>query len=177
MNLMDLIGQAGGGESLGNLGGALGLDASDTGALVGALAPALMRGMQKQTESAGGLAGLTNALDSGKHQQYLDKPDLISASSSIADGNGILGHLFGSKDVSRNVATQAAQTTGIDVGLIKKALPMLAGLAMGAVSKNRDSGDSSGSLLGGMLGGLVGDSGGSDGFDLDDVLGLAKKLF
>jgi len=177
MDLMELIGKAGGEKSLQNLAGTLGLDASNTGDLVGALAPALMRGMQKQTESAGSLAGLANALDSGKHQQYLDQPDLISDASSIADGNGILGHLFGSKDVSRNVAAQAAESTGIDVGLIKKALPMLAGLAMGAVSKNRDTGDTSGSLLGGMLGGLVGDSGDSDGIGLDDVLGMAKKLF
>lgn len=177
MNLMDLIGQAGGEKSLGNLGATLGLDDSSTGALIGALAPALMRGMQKQTESAGSLEGLTNALASGKHQQYLDEPDLVSAASSIADGNGILGHLFGSKDVSRNVAAQAAGSTGIDVDLVKKALPMLAGLAMGAVSKSRDAGDTSGSLLGGLLGGLVGNDGGDDGLDLDDVLGLAKKFF
>lgn len=177
MDLMDLIGKAGGVKSLNNVGSTLGLDASSTGALVGALAPALMRGMQKQTESSDGLAGLTKALGSGKHQQYLDNPDSISAASSIEDGNNILGHLFGSKDVSRNVAAQAAASTGIDVGLIKKALPMLAGLAMGAVSKNSDAGDTSGSGLGGLLGGLIGNNGGDEGLGLDDILGLAKKLF
>lgn len=177
MDLMDLIGQAGGGKSLDKLAGTLGLDASDTGSLVGALAPALMRGMQKQTESSDALSGLTNALGSGKHQQYLDQPDRISDASSIADGNNILGHLFGSKDVSRNVAAKAADSTGIDVGLIKKALPMLAGLAMGAVSKKHDAGDTSGSMLGGLLGGLVGGKDDDDGLGLDDVMGFAKKLF
>jgi hypothetical protein len=173
---MELIGKAGGEKSLANLAGSLGLDASSTGNLVGALAPALMRGMQKQTESADGLAGLASALGSGKHQQYLDEPDSITNESAIQDGNGILGHLFGSKDVSRNVAAQAAESTGIDASLIKKALPMLAGLAMGAVSKNRDQADTSGASLGGMLGGLIG-GGDDDGFGLDDVLGLAKKFF
>lgn len=177
MDLMELIDQAGGMKSLKNMGDTLGLDASNTGALVGALAPALMRGMQKQTESSVGLAGLTKALGSGKHQQYLDNPDLISATSSIADGNNILGHLFGDKDVSRNVAAQAAESTGIDVGLIKKALPMLAGLAMGTISKSSDAGDTSGSGLGELLGGLVGNNGDDDGLGLDDILGLAKKLF
>lgn len=176
MDLMDLIGKAGGAKSLGNLAGSLGLDSSKTGALVGALAPALMRGMQKQTESSSGLSALTSALGSGKHQQYLDNPDLISAATSVADGNNILGHLFGSKDVSRNVAAQAAESTGIDISLIKKALPMLAGLAMGAVSKNSDAGGTSGSPLAGLLGSLVG-GGGGDGFGLDDVMGLAKKFF
>jgi hypothetical protein len=177
MDLMDLIGQAGGAKSLSSLSGALGLDASKTSSLVGALGPALMRSMQKQTESADSLAGLTSALGGGKHQQYLDNPDLVSAASSVADGNNILGHLFGSKDVSRNVAAQASQSTGIDVGVIKKALPMLAGLAMGAVSKKSDAGGTTGSPLGGLLGGLVGGSGGDDGLGLDDVLGLAKKFF
>jgi hypothetical protein len=177
MDLMDLIGKAGGEESLGNLGAKLGLDESSTGALVGALAPALMRGMQKQTESSDGLSGLAGALESGKHQKYLDEPDSIADESAIQDGNGILGHLFGSKDVSRNVAAQAAGSTGIDVDLVKKALPMLAGLAMGAVSKNRDPADSSGSSLGGMLGSLIGGGGDDDGLGLDDVLGLAKKFF
>ncbi len=177
MDLMDLISKAGGAKSLSNVADTLGLDASSTGSLVAALAPALMRGVQKQTESSGGLAGLTKALDSGKHQQYLDNPDVIAASSSVADGNNILGHLFGSKDVSRNVAAKAAESTGIDVGLIKKALPMLAGLAMGAISKNKTAGDTSGSSLGGLLGGLLGGNSGGGDLGLDDVLGFAKKLF
>ena len=42
MNLMDMLEQVGGGQSLKNLGGDLGLDSSSTSALVAALAPALM---------------------------------------------------------------------------------------------------------------------------------------
>jgi hypothetical protein len=44
---------------------------------------------------------------------------------------------------------------------------------MGAMSKNTNKGNSLESSLPGLLGGL----GGDDGFGLDDVLGLAKKLF
>jgi hypothetical protein len=97
----------------------------------------------------------------------------MSAADSVTDGNKILGHLFGSKDVSRNVAAQAAESTGISASLIKKALPLLAGLAMGAMSKTSNKGQSLEASLPGLLGGL----GGDDGFGLDDVLGLAKKLF
>jgi len=173
MNLMDLLQQAGGEQSLKNLGGSLGLDSSATSALVGALAPALMKGMQNQTASDDTLSALQGALSGGNHQRYIDEPDSLSGSDARTDGNNILGHLFGSKDVSRNVAAQAAQETGIDTNLIKKALPLLAGLAMGAVSKN--SGSASGDSLSGLLGGLLGGSGG--GIDLDDVMGLAKKFF
>ena len=134
-----------------------------------------MRGLQKQTESSGGLAALQGALASGNHQRYVDQPELMQSSATRDDGNRILGHIFGSKDVSRNVAAQAAADTGLDAGLIKKALPLVAGLAMGAISK-KTSGGAAEQDSGGALGGLLGGSGRSSG-GVDDLLGLAKKLF
>lgn len=181
MDLMDLLKQAGGTKSLGNLASGLGLDDSQTKDLIGALAPALMRSVQKQTQADDGLSALKKALGSGNHQRYLEKPELMASDETRKDGNNILGHLFGSKDVSRNVAAQAAAGTGIDISMIKKALPMLASLTMGAMSKTSNAGKSLDSSLPGLLGGLLG--GGNkgakedDGFGIDDVLGLAKKFF
>lgn len=175
MNLLDLLDSAGGKQSLASLAGNLGLDSSKTGSLVAALAPALMGGLQKQTQSADGLSSFKNALQGGKHQEYLKNPDLMSSSETLKDGNNILGHMLGSKDISRNVAAQAAESTGIDASLIKKALPMIATLAMGALSKDTNAGQNIGSSMGDMLGGLMG--GGKGGIDVDDVLNLAKKFF
>lgn len=166
MNLMDLLGAAGAGDSLGKMAGSVGIEKSQAESLVGALAPALMRSFQKQAESSGGREALERALATGNHQRYIDEPELMQSSATRDDGNKILGHLFGSKDVSRNVAAQAAADTGIDPGLIKKALPLVAGLAMGALSKRPSS-----SGLGDLLGG------GGDGLGVDDLLGLAKRLF
>ena len=174
MNLMDLLNSAGGQDSLGNLASGLGLDIGKTGDLVGALAPALLGGLQKQAGSEDGLASLAKALGSGDHQRYIDNPELISADETRADGNNILGHLLGGKDVSRNVAAQAAQSTGIDASLIEKALPLIAGLAMGAVSKSSNGGQSLDRSLPGLLGGLIG---GDGELGIDDVMGFAKKLF
>lgn len=42
-------------------------------------------------------------------------------------GNQILGQIFGSKDTSRDVATQASQSSGVDTSVLKKLLPILAG--------------------------------------------------
>jgi hypothetical protein len=172
MDLLKLLDNVGGAQSLGNLAGNLGLDASKANDLVGALAPALMDGLKKQAGAEGGLAGLTKALQTGNHQRYVDNPELMSSEETRLDGNKILGHLLGSKDTSRNVAAQAAESTGIDTGLIKQALPMIAGLAMGALSKGSDAGNASADSIGGMLGGLVG-----EGFGVDDALNLAKKFF
>jgi len=173
MNLLDLLDLSGGQQGLGGLASGLGLSSSKTNELIGALSPALIQSFKKQATSEGDLAGLQKALQSGKHQQYLENENLMSAASSVVDGNNILGHLFGSKSVSRNVASQAAESTGIDVGLIKKALPLIAGLAMGAMSKTANKSQSLETSLPGLLSSLSG----GDGFGLDDVVGIAKKLF
>ena len=178
MDLMDLLMKSGAGSSVGELAGSIGLGDSQAKDLIGAIGPALTRSLQKQSESSGGLEALQSALSRGSHQQYIDRPELMKSDATREDGNKILGHLFGSKDVSRNVAAQAAQDTGIDAGLIKKALPLVAGLAMGALSKNsrQEATTGSDSGLGGLLGGLLG-GGSSSAVGVDDLLGLAKRLF
>jgi hypothetical protein len=61
---------------------------------------------RSETRDAEGTSG-------GGHQQYLDDPSRLGAAETLQDGNGILGHIFGSKDVSRQVAAQASANTGI----------------------------------------------------------------
>jgi len=173
MDLTDLLDSVGGQQSLGKLAGNLGLDATKTNDLIGAIAPALMGGLKNQASSGDGLAGLKSALQNGGHQKYLDDPDSMTSEAAIQDGNNILGHILGSKDVSRNVAAQAAESTGISADLIKQALPMIAGLAMGAMSKNSNAGESLGDSAGDLFGSLMG----STGIEVDDVLNMAKKFF
>lgn len=175
MNLLDLLEKAGGKQSLDSVAGKLGIDSSSTSDLVSALAPALMGGLQKQTRTSGGLSNLQNALKKGSHQQYLDNPDLMCSKDTLKDGNNILGHLLGSKDVSRNVAAQASASTGIDTSIVKQALPLIASLAMGALSKDTNHGQKDASSIGSLLGGLMG--GADNKVDVDDVLNMAKKFF
>jgi len=180
MDLMDLLKATGGGDSIGQLAKTVGLGSSDTSSLVKALAPALMRGMQKNTADEDGMVSLRNALETGGHDRYIDDPSLLASDATRTDGNNILGHIFGSKDVSRNVAAVAAKDTGIDASLIKKALPLLATLAMGAMSKKTSAGRDIGASVTkgqlGPLGDLLGLGGKSSG-GLDDILGMAKKFF
>jgi len=180
MDLMDLLKASGGGGSLGQLAKTVGLGSSDTSNLVKALAPALMRGMQKNAADDSGLAGLRRALETGGHDRYIENPELLASDETRRDGNNILGHIFGSKDVSRNVAAVAAKDTGIDASMIKKVLPLLATLAMGAMSKKTSAGRDIGSSLSkgglGPLGDLL-NMGGKSGGGLDDILGMARKFF
>ncbi len=156
MDLLDLLKSSGGGDSIGQLAKVVGLGSGDTSKLVSALAPALLGGLAKNASGGGGLSGLQSALQKGQHDRYLDKPELMQSDDTRLDGNKILGHLLGSKDASRAVAKAAGQDTGIDASLIKKALPLLATLAMGAMSKKNSSEDTGG---------------------LGDLLGMARKFF
>ena len=47
----------------------------------------------------------------------------------------MLGHILGSKDASRQLASEAAARTGLDVGILKKMLPAIAAMLMGGLSK------------------------------------------
>ena len=69
MDLMDILNSAGASSSLGQIAGAAGIDGSQTKKLVGALAPALMQGLQKQADSDGGLEALQSELAGGNHQR------------------------------------------------------------------------------------------------------------
>ena len=172
MDFVEMLSGSGGSASMGELAKSLNLGSDDTAKLISAVGPAFLSGIKKQAADSGGVDGLTRALQTGGHQKYLDDPGSAVSADGIADGNRILGHLFGSKDVSRQVAARASESSGVEAGLIKKALPVLAGLAMGALSKKSDAGSGLGDVLPSLLGG-----GDDDGFGFDDVMGIAKKLF
>lgn len=177
MNMMDMIMQAAGGNTAQQAGSQFGLSPEMSQKAIGALLPAISSAMKQNTASPQGLAGLLGALQGGGHEQYLDNPEAL-AQNAPTEGNAILGHLFGTKEVSRAVAGRAAEQTGIDSGVLKKMLPMVAMMAMGGMSKQTNSnqgiqgmlaqaamqqlmggGGAAKGGLGGMLGGLLGGGG------------------
>lgn len=157
----------------------LGMGETDAANAMKRLLPALSQGMSRNLQQPGGMGNLLGALQRGNHQQYIDQPETLGRDEAVADGNAILGHLLGGKDVSRRVAADAAGSTGLDEGLLKKMLPMVAAMAMGAVSKQTGGGApaSTGgdSALGGMLTSFL--DADKDGSVMDDVFDMAKKLF
>lgn len=185
MNLLDmLMSTQKNSGTLGQLAKNFGLGESQTQSVVDQLLPMLARGLQKNTAKKDGLEDLFKALSSGNHQQYTDNTDLLGNSSTTSTGNSILGHIFGSKDVSRNVAAHAAAETGVSSSIIKKMLPVIASMAMGALSKNAGNKGLLGSLLSSgnnssmassMIGSLLDSD--NDGSVMDDLLGMAIKLF
>ena len=135
MNLLDMIMSAQDGAAAQQAGAQLGLNQQQSQSAIAALLPAISSALKQNTANPQGLAGLLGALQGGQHEQYLENPQMLGQPQTVNDGNAILGHLFGSKDVSRAVAGHAAQKTGIGADVLKKLLPLVATMAMGSLSK------------------------------------------
>lgn len=90
--------------------------------------------LRKNTLSRGGLADLVEALGSGHHAEYLVNGNLFRDESARRDGNAILGHVLGSKDGSRMLASRVAQQVRASPGTVGAMLPYLAAAAMGGLA-------------------------------------------
>jgi len=177
MNILDAIVNAQDGAAVRQLGSQVGLGHDQTTAALSALMPALAAGFQRNLQSQGGLDSLMSALSSGNHGQYIDNPASLGDPSTVADGNGILGHLLGSKDVSREVASRAAAQTGVSADVLKRMLPLAATLMMGALSKQSGRASSVGTTGGGiaaMLTPMLDQN--RDGSIMDDVTSMIGRF-
>lgn len=157
------------------IGRQFGLGEQQTQAAFDALAPVVAAGLRRNTQSDDGLAGLIGALSGGGHQRYADDPGLAFEPGTIDDGNAILGHIFGSKDVSRGVAQQLSASSGIGESVLKKLLPIVTAMVMGQIAKKTfGGGASAGGGLGDIVGGMLGGGGSrstNSGGGLGDILG------
>jgi hypothetical protein len=188
MQINDLLNQIGGTSAIAQQ---LGISERDAATGAAALLPAVLGGFKKQAQSQpGGVEGLAGMLGQLGGEGMLT--DLLSGQpANLNRGNDVLGQIFGSKDVSRAVAQNAAGKTGLDPSILKKMLPMIAMLAAGYLSKQRGSAGAAApasSGLGSLLGRALGQGGGStgglgslldlngDGNPLDDIVGMAGKF-
>jgi hypothetical protein len=165
--LLDAVLSAGGGSAIQMLGGRFGLPPAATRAALDALLPMVAGGLKNQAQAPGGLEGLLGSVLKPAHTQYGEDPNVLARPGTTNMGNEVLGAIFNNdRDVSRTVAAQAAQKTGLDVGILKQMLPIVAMMAAGAMAKNANTGG-----LGNLIGAAMG--GGGGGGMLGNVLGSA----
>lgn len=187
MQIGDILAQMGGVQSMAR---ELGVSEAEAASGTQALLPAVLGGFKKQAQAqpAGleGLGGLLGQLGGGGLLDNVLAPE----PTDVGRGNAVLGQIFGSKDVSRNVAQNAAAQSGLNPDLLKKMLPIVAMLAAGYMAKHREGNVASSGLgsLGGLLGGGSSAPAGGlmglasmldmdhDGNPLDDIMAMAGKV-
>ncbi|MDX8439439.1 DUF937 domain-containing protein [Mesorhizobium australafricanum] len=156
-SLFDIFTQAQNGAGMQALAQQYGLSMQQTQAAVQALLPAFSQGLQRNTADPYGMGAFMTAMASGQHAKYFEDATRAFSPQGIDEGNGILGHLFGSKDLSRAVASQAAQATGLSQQVLQQMLPAMASMMMGGLFKQTNN-----QLTGGQMQAAGGFGGGGN---------------
>ena len=177
LNITDLLFDKSNSNAISEFADNFGVNESQAKDAISSLAKSLSKGIGANTQEIKGLDNLMDALESGKHSRYLDEPSVLGRKETTQDGNDILGHIFGNKDVSRHVAKRASKETGLGASLLKKMLPVVATMVMGSLGKKLLGGGQSTSRQEstGFLTKLFDRD--KDGSMIDDVLGMAFKAF
>lgn len=177
MNITDLLLDKSNSDAISEFAKTFDVDDSQAKDAISTLANSLSRGLGANTQNEQGMGGLLDALNSGNHSRYIDDPSLLGRKETTQEGNDILGHIFGNKDVSRHVSKQASKKTGLSSSLLKKMLPVVASMVMGALGKKMLGGGRSRSRQEstGFLTKIFDKD--NDGSMVDDVLGMAFKAF
>jgi len=196
MDMMEMLRRSGGLDAVSKQ---LGISPAVAATGAEALLPAIRGGIGKRIEAGGGGEGglgrlivVLDQLGGGSLAANVLGPE----ESDVSRGNQVLGQIFGSKDISRSVAADAARHSGVDAGVLKRMLPLLTMLVGGYLSARAggSGAEGTGGLdgLGEILGSMIRDQDGAipavssglealgslldfdgDGNPLDDIIGLA----
>jgi hypothetical protein len=149
--LFDMLANADNGKGLDLLARQFNLSRQQAELAVEALLPAFSQGLKRNASDPYGVASFMNQLASGNHAKYFEDASRAFSPDGVASGNDVLGQLFGSKDLSRAVAAQAAQATGLGQEMLKQMLPVIAAMLMGGMFKQ-----STGQMQAAPVGGFAG---------------------
>jgi hypothetical protein len=108
------------------------LDRDQTQAAMAAFLPAFAMGMQHALGSKRDDGTVRDLFGGAYHDLWLNAAQAFSPGSQ-RNGKQILDRLFGSDDVSRRVAHQAADMTGVNADVMQQMLPVLAGIYAGGL--------------------------------------------
>jgi len=133
--LFDMMMQAQNGMAMDAMAKQYGLAQEQAAKAVAALMPAFASGFKRNTTNPYDLSALMQAMTSGNYAKYFEDMSSAFTPQGIADGNQVLQQLFGSKEVSRAIAAQAAQLSGIGQDILKQMMPAMADTLMGGLFK------------------------------------------
>ncbi|MDQ0319281.1 hypothetical protein QO002_001419 [Pararhizobium capsulatum DSM 1112] len=133
--LFDMMMQAHNGQAMEVMARQFGLAQEQMAKATAALMPAFSTALKRNAANPYDFGAFLTAMTSGNHAQYFEDMSKAFTPQGMADGNGILGQLFGSKEMSRAIAAQAAQMTGIGQEIYKQMLPVMASALMGGLFK------------------------------------------
>jgi hypothetical protein len=189
-DMLQLLMQTMGGNTLGQLSRQIGADEGATAKAISGALPILLGALDRNTDKPGGADALFGALSRDHDGSILDNIGGFLGGAQTSPGDKILGHILGGK--RQAVETGLSRSSGLDMGTIAKLLPLLAPIVMGFLGKQQrqrglDAQGLSGLLTGerkaaeqkapdmmGVLGNLLDTD--NDGQVVDDVVKIGSSL-
>jgi hypothetical protein len=179
------------GDGLSQISQQIGADPQSTGSALSAAVPLLVSALAKNASKPKGAKALHKALKKDHDGSILGDLSGFLGNPQAANGAGILDHILGSQ---QPVVTQGlAQGTGLDSNQVGQLLQIAAPLLMGALGQHQQQQSLNSNGLSAFLGGQQQAAQQSnpdlmstlnslldmnhDGSALDDIMGMAGKLF
>lgn len=135
VSLLATIREARGGEVIGALARRAGLDESGTERAMRALVPEIGRALRSTSESRTGAPAMHAITQNGRYERYLEEPAALDEPQAMEQGEALLRDLFGSHEDAREVAEAVARASALDAGAVERLQPLVAVLAVGALSR------------------------------------------
>lgn len=132
-NLYQIMQAAQGGAAMANLAHQFGLTPAQTQSAIGALMPAFAMGMRRQTQSPEMMAAFFGPLASGTYAPFFGSAGPHAVEAAAKAGVAPMMTLFGSNEVTRAVADQAAAASGVAADALQRMMPPVAAMLMGGV--------------------------------------------
>ncbi|MCO5733156.1 DUF937 domain-containing protein [Rhizobium sp. SSA_523] len=147
--LFDMMLKAQNGAAMDTMAKQFNLAQEQAAQAMAALMPAFSSGFKRTASNPYDFTSLMSGLFSGSYARYFEDVSKAFTPQGMADGNAVLERLFGSKEVSRAIAEQAAQLTGIGQEVLKTMMPAMADALMGGLFKQMTG------QMGGQMGGQM----------------------
>jgi hypothetical protein len=133
-NWFDLMRQAQASAALASLAQQFNLSGDQTQKTMAAFMPAFAMGLQHATTSSDPTR-LFQSMMGGAYQNFWQAAGNPFTPQAQQEGRRLLDQIFGSDEVSRRVAHQAADYAGINTETMQQLLPILAGIMAGGMSQ------------------------------------------
>lgn len=133
-NWFDLMRQAQGGAAFDNMARQFGLSPEQVQSATAALMPAFAMGLQRTASNPNAMEQFFKLTSAGHYPNFFESAAQAFTPQAQQEGSTVLNQLFGSDEVSRRVAQQAAAFSGVGADIMQQMLPLMAGIFAGGLA-------------------------------------------
>lgn len=135
VNLLDIMRQAQHGAGMDNMARQFGLSLGDAQRAVETLLPAFSLGFRRNAMNPGAFAPFLDALSSGRYAPFFDGTTLVPGGVT-PPGAELMGQIFGSPEVTRQIAQQASAMSGVGAQVLQRIMPTMGAVLMGGMTRH-----------------------------------------